>query len=141
MKICPILVAAVSAFSTIAMSHGAAGATADSLLPHCSAVSLPPDPSVPEAIITRVCLDRAKIFQDSSLSIFFVDVPPGPSVMLHRMLSSGYVLVYVLSGTISASAWHAGVGTLREIPGDQSGRRRLISAASDEKARSRPNAM
>jgi hypothetical protein len=29
------------------------------------------------------------------------------------MPSSGYVLVYVLSGTIRASAWHAGLGTYR----------------------------
>jgi hypothetical protein len=29
------------------------------------------------------------------------------------MPSSGYVLVYVLSGTIRAFAWHAGVGTYR----------------------------
>jgi hypothetical protein len=27
------------------------------------------------------------------------------------MPSSGYVLIHVLSGTIRASAWHAGVGT------------------------------
>jgi quercetin dioxygenase-like cupin family protein len=31
--------------------------------------------------------------------------------MLHRMPSAGYVLVHVLSGTIRASAWHAGLGT------------------------------
>jgi quercetin dioxygenase-like cupin family protein len=30
--------------------------------------------------------------------------------MLHRVPSSGYVLVYLLSGTIRASAWQAGVG-------------------------------
>ena len=29
------------------------------------------------------------------------------------MPSLGYVLVYVLSGTIRASAWHAGLGTYR----------------------------
>ena len=30
--------------------------------------------------------------------------------MLHRSPSSGYVLVHVLSGTIKAYAWQAGVG-------------------------------
>ena len=33
--------------------------------------------------------------------------------MLHRSPSSGYVLVHVLSGTIRAYAWQAGVGTYR----------------------------
>jgi quercetin dioxygenase-like cupin family protein len=50
---------------------------------------------------------------DPTLSTFVVDYPPGGSAVLHRMPSSGYVLVYVLSGTIHAFAWDAGVGIYR----------------------------
>jgi quercetin dioxygenase-like cupin family protein len=50
---------------------------------------------------------------DLSLSTFLVDYPPGASAMLHCRPSSGYVLVYVLSGELHASAWRAGVGTYR----------------------------
>jgi quercetin dioxygenase-like cupin family protein len=115
MKIGTILVAAASAFGTIAMSHGAASATVGRLSQNGSAVSLlPADHRIgPGAIITRVCVDRATNLKDSRLSIFLVDYPPGASVMLHRMPSSGYVLVYVLSGSIRASAWHAGLGSYR----------------------------
>jgi quercetin dioxygenase-like cupin family protein len=110
-----MLVAAASTFWKIAISHGAAGATVGRLSQHDSAVSLLPDdhPTGLGAIITRVHVDRATNLHDPKLSTFLVDYPPGASAVLHRMPSSGYVLVYVLSGTIRASAWHAGVGTYR----------------------------
>jgi quercetin dioxygenase-like cupin family protein len=115
MKIGRTLVTATSALWTIAMSDGAAGATIGKPSRHESAVSvLPADtPGGVGAIMTRVYVDRATNLQDPTLSTFLVDYPPGASAMLHRMPSSGYVLVYVLSGTIRASAWHAGVGTYR----------------------------
>ncbi|WP_152535849.1 hypothetical protein [Bradyrhizobium sp. Ai1a-2] len=50
---------------------------------------------------------------DLSLSTFLVDYPPGASAMLHCKPSSGYVLVYVLSGELHALAWHAGIGVYR----------------------------
>jgi quercetin dioxygenase-like cupin family protein len=111
MKIGKILVAAASAFWTIAMSHSAVSATVGRLSQHGSAATH--HPIGPGPIISRVCVDRATNLQDSGLSIFLVDYPPGASAMLQRMPSSGYVLVYVLSGTIQASAWQAGVGTYR----------------------------
>jgi hypothetical protein len=75
-------------------------------------VALPPDhPTGPGAIITRLNTKRAKGLNDPTLSTFVVDYPPGGSAVLHRMPSSGYILIYVLSGTVRAFAWHAGVGT------------------------------
>ena len=63
--------------------------------------------------ITPVSAKRTANLHDPTVSTFIVDYPPGASVVLHRRPSSGYVLVHVLSGTIRASAWHAGVGTYR----------------------------
>jgi quercetin dioxygenase-like cupin family protein len=37
----------------------------------------------------------------------------GCSAVLHRSPTAGYVLVHVLSGTIRAQAWEAGLGTYR----------------------------
>jgi hypothetical protein len=115
MKIGSFLVAAVIAFRLIAIPHGAADGTVGSFSQRGSAANLLPAdrPTGPGAVITRVCVDRATNLQDSRPSIFLVDYPPGASAMLHRMPSSGHVLVYVLSGTIRASAWRAGVGTYR----------------------------
>ena len=99
------LVATAVAFWTIPMSPSAAtpGVTVSGLS----------QPTGPAAIITPLKVDRATKVRDPRLSTFLVDYPPGASAMLHRMPSSGYVMVYVLSGTIRASAWHAGVGTYR----------------------------
>jgi hypothetical protein len=115
LRIGTILVAAASAFWTIAISHGAAGATVDRLSQPNAALSLltADYPTGPGAIITRVNTKRATGLDDPTISAFLVDYPPGASAVLHRMPSSGYVLVYVLSGTIRASAWHADVGTYR----------------------------
>jgi hypothetical protein len=98
----------------IALSHIAGSAPVSTLSHHASAVGLLPadHPAGPGAIITLVNVHRATN-HDPMLSTFLVDYPPGASAVLHRMPSSGYVLVYVLSGTIRASAWHAGVGTYR----------------------------
>ena len=115
MKIGTILVAAASAFGTIAMSDGAAGATVDRLSQLDSALCLrtADHPAEPRAIRTRVNTERATGLDDPTLSTFLVDYPPGASALLHRKPSSGYVLVYVLSGTISATAWGAGIGIYR----------------------------
>ena len=107
------LVAAASAFGMMAMSHDVAGATNSECIHDVSVVDqLPGDhPIGVGAIITPVSIKRAKNLNDATVSTFLVDYPPGASAMLHRMPSPGYVLVHVLSGTVRASAWHAGVGT------------------------------
>ena len=108
-----VLVAATSAFGLMVMSHDVAGATnSDSIRDVSLADRLPGDhPIGVGAIISPVSIERAKNLNDVTLSTFLVDYPPGASAMLHRMPSPGYVLVHVLSGTIRASAWHAGLGT------------------------------
>jgi hypothetical protein len=65
------------------------------------------------ATVTLVSLKRPTNLQNPAISTFIVDYPPGASAMLHRTPTSGYVLVHVLTGTIRAFAWHAGVGTYR----------------------------
>jgi hypothetical protein len=65
------------------------------------------------AAVTLASLDRATNLQEATVSTFIIDYAPGGSAMLHRMPASGYVLVHVLSGTIHAFAWQAGVGTYR----------------------------
>ena len=107
------LVATASAFGIMAMSHDVTGATNSESIRDVSVVDrLPGDhPIGVGAVITPVSIERAKNLDDATLSTFLVDYPPGASAMLHRMPSQGYVLVHVLSGTIRASAWHAGVGT------------------------------
>ena len=108
-----VLVAAASAFAMMVMSHDVAGATNSVSLRDVSLVDRLPDdhPIGLGAAITPVSVERAKNLDDATVSTFLVECPPGASAMLHRMPSSGYVLVHVLSGTIRASAWHAGVGT------------------------------
>jgi quercetin dioxygenase-like cupin family protein len=107
-----MLLAAASAFGMMVMSHDVAGATNSVSLRDASVVDRLPDdhPIGLGTIITPVSVERAKNLNDATLSTFLVECPPGASAMLHRMPSSGYVLVHVLSGTIRASAWHAGVG-------------------------------
>jgi quercetin dioxygenase-like cupin family protein len=115
MKLGKMLVAAASTAWIIAMSHTAASASVGTLSQYAFAVSLLPadHPTGPGAIMTLVNAQRATNLHDPALSTFLVDYPPGASAVLHRLPSSGYVLVYVLSGTIRASAWHAGLGTHR----------------------------
>ena len=100
MKLGKMLVAAASAAPIIAMSHTAASASVGTLSQYASAVSLlPADHRTGSgAIITRVNAHRATNRHDPTLSTFLVDYPPGASAVLHRMPSSGYVLVYVPVG-------------------------------------------
>ena len=107
-----VLVAVARVFGMMAMSDDVAGAANSVSLRDVSVVDrLPGDhPIGVGAIISPVSIERAKNLNDVTLSTFLVDYPPGASAMLHRMPSPGYVLVHVLSGTIRASAWHAGVG-------------------------------
>jgi quercetin dioxygenase-like cupin family protein len=65
------------------------------------------------ATVTLVSLERATNLHEPALSTFVVDYAPGASAMLHRIPSSGYVLVHVLSGTIRALAGEASVGIYR----------------------------
>jgi quercetin dioxygenase-like cupin family protein len=76
---------------------------------------LPPDHPVgtTKATVTLISLKRALHPDEPSLSTFIVDYLPGGSAVLHRSPSAGYILVHVLSGTIRAQAWEAGMGTYR----------------------------
>jgi quercetin dioxygenase-like cupin family protein len=75
---------------------------------------LPPDhPVGTKATVTLISLKRALHPDEPSLSTFIVDYLPGGSAVLHRSPSAGYILVHVLSGTIRAQAWEAGMGTYR----------------------------
>jgi hypothetical protein len=58
-------------------------------------------------------VDSAPSFHGLTVSTFLVDYPPRASAVLHRWPTHGCVLVYVLFGTIQASAWHAGMGIYR----------------------------
>jgi quercetin dioxygenase-like cupin family protein len=54
---------------------------------------------------------RAPGLHEPTLSAFTVDLAPGRTAILHGAPSTaGYVLVHVLSGTIHAQAWRAGLG-------------------------------
>jgi quercetin dioxygenase-like cupin family protein len=76
---------------------------------------LPPDhPVGTKATVTLISLKRAlHPAPEPILSTFIIDYLPGGSAVLHRSPSAGYVLVHVLSGTIRAQAWEAGMGTYR----------------------------
>lgn len=75
---------------------------------------LAPDlPLGTSATVTPISPRWASGLHDLTLSAFVVDYAPGGSAVLHRSPSSGYVLMYVLSGTIESFAWHARVGTYR----------------------------
>jgi quercetin dioxygenase-like cupin family protein len=75
---------------------------------------LPPDhPVGTNATVTIVSLTRALHLDEPYISTFIVDYLPGGSAILHRSPTVGYVLVHVLSGTIRAQAWEAGMGTYR----------------------------
>jgi len=75
---------------------------------------LPADhPEGTNAAVKVVSLKRAPNVHDPLVSTFIVDYRPGGSAVLHRKPSAGYVLVYVLSGSIQAQAWSADVGVYR----------------------------
>jgi quercetin dioxygenase-like cupin family protein len=65
------------------------------------------------ARVTLLTLERTSNLRNPVLSTFLIDFAPGGSAILHRAPASGYVLVHVLSGSLTASAWGAGVGTYR----------------------------
>jgi hypothetical protein len=103
-------------FLIMAISNGtAAGLPIRTPAPDFSADRLlaADNPSGIGATVIPATTKRAADLHDLTLSTFLVDHPPGASTVLHRLQSSGYVLVYVLSSAIRASAWHTGVGTCR----------------------------
>jgi quercetin dioxygenase-like cupin family protein len=112
-----LLVTALSLLVTTGVSSAAdpdiiAGVHAGDLAPIIS--ELPPDhPVGTKATVTLVSLKRELHLDKPSVSTFIVDYLPGGSAILHRSPTRGYVLVHVLSGTIRAYAWNAGVGTYR----------------------------
>lgn len=66
-----------------------------------------------KATVSPVSAERRLDLSSASLSTYIVDYAPGGSAVLHRHPSSGYVVVHVLSGAITASAWQAGIGIYR----------------------------
>ena len=79
--------------------------------------ALPADcPEGVKATVTLVGLHRLSSMHDLKLATFVVDYEPGGSVVLHcrQRSRSGYVFMHVVSGTIQAQAWSAGLGTYRE---------------------------
>jgi quercetin dioxygenase-like cupin family protein len=112
MTVFRVLFAAISALGVTMMSHDVAVATSSEAVRDVSVVERMPDdhPIGARVSITPLSIERTRNLNDATLATFLVDYPPGASAVLHRMPSSGYVLVHVLSGTIRASAWHADVG-------------------------------
>jgi quercetin dioxygenase-like cupin family protein len=75
---------------------------------------LPVDhPQGTNAAVRLVSLKRAANVDAPVLSTYVIDFEPGGSALLHHAPRPGYVLVHVLSGSIKAEAWHAGVGFYR----------------------------
>ena len=101
-------------FAAAACGH-ALPARADAITAHEENLAgVPPDrPVGDKATITLVSVQQGLELHEAALSMFIVDYAPGGSAVLHRTPSSGYVLVHVLSGAISAWAWQAGVGIYR----------------------------
>ncbi len=66
------------------------------------------------AKVTAVSRKRVLNLRNANLSTFMVEYAPGGSVVLPRSTAYGYVLMHVLSGSIKATAWEAGVGTYSE---------------------------
>jgi len=66
------------------------------------------------AKVTAVSRKRVLNLHNANLSTFMVEYAPGGSVVIPRSTSYGYVLMHVLSGSIKATAWEAGVGTYGE---------------------------
>ena len=78
-----------------------------------SSLSMAPHRIEEERSPPPASVDRVPSFHDLTVSTFLVDYPPRASAVLHRWPTQGCVLVYVLFGTIQASAWHAGMGIYR----------------------------
>jgi hypothetical protein len=72
----------------------------------------PDHPVGTKATVTVISLKRALHPDEPILSTFIIDYLPGGSAVLQSP-SAGYVLIHVLSGTIRAQAWEAGMGTYR----------------------------
>ena len=112
-----LLVSAVSLLVTIGVSNAANPGIIDGTHdgePAAIISELPPDhPVGTKATVTLISLKRALHPDEQFLSTFIVDHLPGGSAVLHRSPTAGYVLVHVLSGTIRAQAWEAGMGTYR----------------------------
>ena len=112
-----LLVSALSLLVTIGVSSAANPGIISGMRDGDSTAiisELPPDhPVGTKATVTLVSLKRALHPHEPILSTFIVDYLPGGSAVLHRSPSAGYVLVHVLSGTIRAQAWEAGMGTYR----------------------------
>jgi quercetin dioxygenase-like cupin family protein len=66
------------------------------------------------AKVTAVSRKRMLNLHEGTLSTFMVEYAPGGLAVLPRSTAYGYVLMYVLSGSIKATAWEAGVGTYKE---------------------------
>jgi hypothetical protein len=62
------------------------------------------------ATVTPVSVQQTVNLNNPTLSTFLVTFAPGGSVVLHGAPSRGYVVVHVLSGTLTAWAWEAQVG-------------------------------
>jgi quercetin dioxygenase-like cupin family protein len=110
-----LLVSAVSLLVTTGVSSAADPEIMSGMHGGDFAISeLPPDhPVGTKATVTLISLKRALHPDEPILSTFIIDYLPGGSAVLHRSPSAGYVLVHVLSGTIRAQAWEAGMGTYR----------------------------
>jgi quercetin dioxygenase-like cupin family protein len=105
--------AAVSALLATSTASAAVGDTAMEVAVNArpALALLPADnPEGKDAAVKLVSLERAENLHHPTVSTFVVDYRPGGSAMLHRMPSPGYVLVYVLSGSIQAEAWGASIG-------------------------------
>jgi hypothetical protein len=108
------LTAGLSAFLlTGASAAEYAGITID-VAPVTAFDLLPADhPQGTNAAVRLVSLKRAANVEAPLLSTYVIDFEPGGSALLHHAPRPGYVLVHVLSGSIRAEAWHAGVGFYR----------------------------
>jgi quercetin dioxygenase-like cupin family protein len=104
--------AAVTAFLATTTAPAAAGDAAMEVGADRAALALLPadHPEGTDAAVKLVSLKRAENLHHPTVSTFVVDYRPGGSAMLHRRPSPGYVLVYVLSGSIQAEAWSARIG-------------------------------
>jgi hypothetical protein len=77
-------------------------------------VALPADyPQGTRATVTLASLERTVDLHEPIVATFVVDYAPGGSAVLHGPPSSGYVLVHVTSGAITAWAQEAGVRIYR----------------------------
>ncbi len=112
-----LLVTALSLLVTTGVSSAAdpdiINGTPDQDLAAVISALSPNLPASKGATVTVVSLKRMFHLDEPFLSTFIVDYLPGGSAILHRSPTAGYVLVHVLSGTIRAYAWKAGMGTYR----------------------------